>query len=126
MVRWCKLRSNPSNLQRGPEWYNAAQAGWHTFTITGNSFGFTGPTLLEAGKLSGLPLQVVRGIWVARHPEHRHRVGGHGYVGAIQGSGTVAPGNSIGTLRVTSNADLTASTLDTEIDAATSTSDLLK
>ena len=122
-------------LRSNPQTYSAAlsgagtlrKQGGNTLTITGNSFGFTGPTLLEAGKLivataAGGPGYLGGPVTLSTGTE----LAGHGYVGAIQGSGTVAPGNSIGTLRVTSNADLTASTLDTEIDAATSTSDLLE
>lgn len=121
-------------LRSDPQTYSAAlsgtgtlrKQGGNTLTITGNSFGFTGPTLLEAGKLIVAP--VAAGPGYLGGPVTMSagtQLAGHGYVGAIQGSGTVAPGNSIGTLRVTGNADLTTSTLDAEIDAATSTSDLL-
>jgi autotransporter-associated beta strand protein len=121
-------------LRSDPQTYSAAlsstgtlrKQGGNTLTITGNSFGFTGPTLLEAGKIIVAP--VAAGPGYLGGPitlSTGTQLAGHGYVGAIQGSGTVAPGNSIGTLRVTGNADLTTSTLDAEIDAATSTSDLL-
>lgn len=122
-------------LRSTPQTYNAAlsgtgtlrKQGGNTLTISGNSFGFTGLTLLEGGKILvapaaggsgylGGPVTLSTGTQLA----------GHGYVGAIQGSGTVAPGNSIGTLRVTGNADLTTSTLDAELDAASTTSDLLE
>ncbi|RLJ37444.1 IPTL-CTERM sorting domain-containing protein [Acidovorax sp. 106] len=121
-------------LRSDPQTYSAAlsgagtlrKLGGNTLTISGNSFSFTGPTLLEAGKLIVAPVAAGPGylggpVTLSTGTE----LAGHGYVGAVQGSGTVAPGHSIGTLRVTGNADLTASTLDAEIDAATSTSDLL-
>lgn len=83
-------------------------------TLTGNSSGFTGTTSLEAGTLAvngslGGTLDVLMG----------GRLQGTGTVGNVLVSGTIAPGNSIGTLSVAGNIQFNAgSVFEVEANAA--------
>jgi autotransporter-associated beta strand protein len=90
----------------------AAGAG-NTITFTGDSSGFTGTTTVESGALAmngqlGGRLAVSAG----------GRLQGIGTVGDALVSGTIAPGNSIGTLNVAGNITFNSgSTYEVEIDA---------
>lgn len=100
--------------------------GAGTLTLTGNSPTYTGLTRVQAGGLmiggvAGGPGQLGGAVQLSAGTT----LGGHGYLGALSGSGTVAPGSSIGTLTVTGAADLSTSTLQAEIDAAAPAADLL-
>lgn len=100
--------------------------GAGTLTLTGNSPTYTGLTRVQAGALvigsvAGGPGQLGGAVQLSAGTT----LGGHGYLGALSGSGTVAPGSSIGTLTVTGTADLSTSTLRAEIDAAAPAADLL-
>lgn len=86
----------------------------NTITFTGDSSGFTGITTVETGALSmngqlGGRLAVSAG----------GRLQGTGTVSDALVSGTIAPGNSIGTLNVAGNITFNpGSTYEVEIDAA--------
>jgi T5SS/PEP-CTERM-associated repeat protein/autotransporter-associated beta strand protein len=73
-------------------------AGDGIFALTGDSAGFTGTTSLESGTLQlggalGGNTLVANGAWLT----------GIGTLGSVDNHGTIAPGNSIGTLTLTGN-----------------------
>lgn len=82
--------------------------------LTGDSSGFTGTTVVEAGTLAvNGSLGGDLDIWSAA------KLQGTGTVGNTNVSGTIAPGNSIGTLTVNGNITFQAgSTYAVETDAA--------
>ncbi|HWA42607.1 MAG TPA: autotransporter domain-containing protein [Hypericibacter adhaerens] len=87
--------------------------GTGRFVLTGTSSGYTGDTEVSAGALivngdiGNSPVTVDAGALL----------GGGGTVGATDIAGTIAPGNSIGTLTVTGNYDQqSGSTYEVEID----------
>ncbi len=90
------------------------QSGSGTMNLTGNSGGFAGITIVEAGTLAvngslGGALEMLAG----------GRLQGSGTVGNSIIRGTIAPGNSIGTLNVTGNISFTAGSIyEVEADAA--------
>jgi len=83
-------------------------------SMTGDSSGFTGTTTVESGALAvNGQLGGVLDVWTGG------RLGGVGTVGSTVVSGTIAPGNSIGTLNVAGNITFNpGSTYEVEIDAA--------
>ena len=90
----------------------AAGAG-NTITFTGDSSGFTGITTVETGALAvngqlGGTLAVTAS----------GRLQGIGTVGDVAVAGTIAPGNSIGTINVGNIGFDPGSTYEVEIDAA--------
>lgn len=91
----------------------AAGAG-NTITFTGDSSGFTGITTVETGALA-MNGQLGGRLAVTANG----RLQGSGTVGDTTVAGTVAPGNSIGTLNVAGNIVFNpGSTYEVEIDAA--------
>lgn len=86
----------------------------NSIAFTGDSSGFTGITTIETGALA------VNGQLGGRLVVNAGgRLGGAGTVGDALVSGTVAPGNSIGTLNVAGNIAFNpGSTYEVEIDAA--------
>jgi fibronectin-binding autotransporter adhesin len=87
--------------------------GSGTFTLSGTS-SYTGPTQVEAGTL------VVNGtILGTTTVSSGATLKGTGTVGTLVNNGTLAPGNSIGTINVTGNyTQAPGSTLSIEINAA--------
>lgn len=83
-------------------------------TLTGNSGGFTGTTTIEAGTLA------VNGkLGGALDVQSAGRLQGIGSVGDTTVRGTVAPGNSIGTLNVNGNVTFRPSSIyEVEIDGS--------
>jgi outer membrane autotransporter protein len=98
------------------------QAGAGMTNLTGNSAAFTGSTLVEAGTLA------VNGtLGGSMNVLAAGRLQGSGAVGSTTVTGTVAPGNSIGTLAVNGSfAQLAGSTYQVEVDPASAASDLLR
>jgi outer membrane autotransporter protein len=97
-------------------------AGWTK--LTGDSSGFTGLTHVNGGRLA------VNGSLAGSLVDVNNggTLGGSGFVGGIQANagGTVAPGNSIGTLNVMGNVTQAAgSVYEVELNAA-GQSDLIK
>ena len=97
------------------------QIGSGLTRITADNSGFTGTTRVEAGTLAvdgalGGTTQVLAGA----------RLQGNGTVGALNVAGTVAPGNSIGTLHVAGDfAQTSGSVYQVEVDANSTASDQL-
>lgn len=90
--------------------------------VIGNTATFSGPTSVEGGTLAvnGSLNGVVDVLALGR-------LQGTGTVGNTTVAGTIAPGNSIGTLSVNGNfAQLTGSTYQVEVDPASTASDLLR
>ncbi|UNK79197.1 autotransporter domain-containing protein [Sphingopyxis granuli] len=89
------------------------QSGSGTTNLTGNSRGFAGATIVEAGTLAvngslGGTIEMLAG----------GRLQGSGTVGNSIIRGTIAPGNSIGTLNVTGDISFTAGSIyEVEADA---------
>ncbi len=73
--------------------------GSGTLYLTGNSSSFTGDTLVNGGKL------VVNGSLASEVTVESGTLGGSGTIGGliVSGDGTMAPGNSIGTINVAGN-----------------------
>ena len=94
------------------------QIGSGTIKLSGDSSGFTGSTRIENGVLSvdgklGGSIDVLAG----------GRLQGSGTIGVVTIAGTIAPGNSIGTLNIAGNLALAASsTYEVEL-AGNGTSD---
>jgi outer membrane autotransporter protein len=78
--------------------------GSGTFTLTGDSSGFTGKTLLTDGTLAvgpdAAPTATLGGTVIVQNGA---TLSGLGTVGSVTNLGTVAPGGSIGTLTVNGN-----------------------
>lgn len=97
------------------------QIGAGLTRFTADSTGFTGTTRVEAGTLAvdgtlGGSMQVLAGA----------RLQGNGTVGPLSVAGTVAPGNSIGTLHVAGDFSQAAgSVYQVEVDPITTKSDQL-
>ncbi|MBT2324778.1 autotransporter domain-containing protein [Variovorax paradoxus] len=97
------------------------QLGAGATRLTGNSAAFTGTTTVEAGMLSvngtlGGTLNVLGA----------GRLQGSGTVGSTTVAGTIAPGNSIGTLNINGSFTQAAgSTYQVEVDPASNASDLI-
>lgn len=90
--------------------------------VIGNTATFSGPTSVEGGTLAvNGTLNGVVGVLALG------RLQGTGTVGNTTVAGTIAPGNSIGTLGVNGNfAQLAGSTYQVEVDPASTASDLLR
>ncbi|RST55784.1 autotransporter outer membrane beta-barrel domain-containing protein [Variovorax sp. MHTC-1] len=97
------------------------QIGSGATRLTGNSAAFTGTTTVEAGMLAvngtlGGTLNVLAA----------GRLQGTGTVGSTTVAGTIAPGNSIGTLTVNGNyTQAPGSTYEVEVDPGSNASDLI-
>ena len=105
---------------------NAVKQGPGLLTLTANSVTFSGTTSVQAGGLrvgamAGGPGLLAGPVALAAGTT----LSGFGYVGSISGSGSIAPGSSVGTLNVTGAANLGAATYEAEIDPLGNTSDLL-
>lgn len=98
------------------------QVGAGMTNLTGNNAAFAGSTSVDAGTLAvnGALGGTVNVLAPAR-------LQGSGSVGSTTVAGTVAPGNSIGTLSVNGNfTQLSGSTYQVEVDPASTASDLLR
>ncbi|MEJ1127102.1 autotransporter domain-containing protein [Variovorax sp. CCNWLW225] len=98
------------------------QVGTGMTNLTGNSAAFAGTTTVEAGTLA------VNGtLGGTMNVLAAGRLQGSGSVGGTTVAGTVAPGNSIGTLGINGNfAQLAGSTYQVEVDPASTASDLVR
>ncbi|MDP9971757.1 outer membrane autotransporter protein [Variovorax paradoxus] len=98
------------------------QIGTGMTNLTGNSAAFAGATTVEAGTLA-----VNGALGGSMNVLAAGRLQGSGSVGGTTVAGTVAPGNSIGTLSVNGNfAQQAGSTYQVEVDPASTASDLLR
>ncbi|MDP9965606.1 outer membrane autotransporter protein [Variovorax paradoxus] len=98
------------------------QVGAGLTNLTGNSAEFTGSTSVEGGTLA-----VNGALGGTVNVLAAGRLQGIGSVGGTTVAGTVAPGNSIGTLSVNGNfVQLPGSTYQVEVDPASTASDLLR
>jgi outer membrane autotransporter protein len=90
--------------------------------VIGNTATFSGPTSVEGGTLA--VNGTLNGVVNVLAPG---RLQGTGTVGSTTVAGTIAPGNSIGTLSVNGNyTQLAGSTYQVEVDPASTASDLLR
>ncbi len=99
------------------------KSGANTLTLTGDSSGFGGATSV----LGGL-LRINGALGGQVTVSTAGRIGGSGQVGSLilGDGGTLAPGNSIGTLNVAGNLTIAAgSVYEVEVDPAGSASDLI-
>ena len=98
------------------------QVGAGLTNLTGNSASFAGSTSVEGGTLA------VNGVLGGSvNVLASGRLQGSGSVGSTTVAGTVAPGNSIGTLGVNGNfAQASGSTYQVEVDPASTAADLLR
>jgi outer membrane autotransporter protein len=91
-----------------------AKAGTGLLTLTGNSSAFSGTTTIENGTLAvngslGGTVDVLAGS----------RLQGSGVLSNVSASGTIAPGNSIGTLNIAGNVIFAAGSIyEVEVNAA--------
>ncbi|PDT88480.1 hypothetical protein CO669_20920 [Bradyrhizobium sp. Y36] len=93
---------------------NVHKAGSGALNLTGNSAGFTGATLVDAGLLSVNGSLANSAVAVAAGAA----LGGNGTVADTVVAGTIAPGNSIGTLHVAGNITFNpGSTYNVELSA---------
>ncbi|WP_375312237.1 autotransporter domain-containing protein [Bradyrhizobium sp. A5] len=91
------------------------KGGSGALNLTGNSSAFTGTTIVDAGLLSINGSLANSAVTVASGAS----LGGNGTVGDTVVSGTVTPGNSIGTLHVAGNVTFNAgSTYKVELNVA--------
>ncbi|MEJ1169275.1 autotransporter outer membrane beta-barrel domain-containing protein [Variovorax sp. CCNWLW235] len=99
------------------------QVGTGMTNLTGNSAAFAGTTTVEAGTLA-----VNGALGGAMSVLATGRLQGSGTVGgSATVNGTVAPGNSIGTLSINGNfTQFAGSTYQVEVDPASTASDLLR
>ncbi|SEG35993.1 outer membrane autotransporter barrel domain-containing protein [Bosea lathyri] len=108
------LTDRPANAATGWDGKSLAKAGAGTLVLS-SANRYSGATTLDAGKL------VVNGSLASTVTVNGGWLGGSGTVGgfAANAGGTVAPGNSIGTLNVSGNVSFAAgSTYQVEINAA--------
>ena len=99
------------------------QVGTGMTNLTGNSAAFAGTTTVEAGTLA-----VNGALGGAMSVLAAGRLQGSGTIGGSASvNGTVAPGNSIGTLSINGNfTQFAGSTYQVELDPASTASDLLR
>ncbi|WP_372846620.1 beta strand repeat-containing protein, partial [Pontiella sp.] len=88
--------------------------GWGTFTLSGNNT-YSGDTEIYTGTLQVNGSQTASGVVV----DVNGRLGGIGAVGAIESSGTVAPGTSAGMLGAGTTVLGTGSTFELELNGYT-------
>lgn len=98
------------------------QVGSGMTNLSGNSAAFAGSTSVEGGTLA-----VNGALGGTVNVLAPGRLQGSGSIGSTTVAGTVAPGNSIGTLGVNGNfTQLPGSTYQVEVDPASTASDLLR